>query len=88
MFLKRISIGLTRSKYINTIANGELTWSYCAAPSPVPLQGGNVAQYVERARQQYEDHTAIIVRHQNVRKTFREIDEEVFQIIPDSISQK
>ena len=54
-----------------------LTQSYTNGASTVPLIGETIGVYFRKAAERWADRPALIVRHQNVRWTYRELNERV-----------
>ena len=54
-----------------------LTQSYTQGASAVPLIGDTIGVYFQKAAERWADCPALIVRHQNVRWTYRELNERV-----------
>jgi fatty-acyl-CoA synthase len=60
-----------------TFAGNGLTASYMHGVSPTPLMGLTVGALFDRTAERWPDATALVVRHQNVRWTWRELKHEV-----------
>ncbi|MDH3791192.1 MAG: AMP-binding protein, partial [Rhodospirillales bacterium] len=54
-----------------------LTASYVHGVSMTPLMGATVGALFDRTAERWPDNTALVVRHQNVRWTYRELRREV-----------
>ena len=52
-------------------------WSYVCGPGQPPLLGLTIGQAVDRAEDMFGDREALVVSHQNIRRTFTEIRQEV-----------
>ena len=52
-------------------------WSYVCGPGYPPLMGLTIGQAVDRAEDMFGDREALVVSHQNIRRTFTEIRQEV-----------
>lgn len=55
----------------------KLTQSYVHGASSVPLIGDTVGVHFDRAAERWPDYEALVVRHQGVRWTYRELKERV-----------
>jgi fatty-acyl-CoA synthase len=55
----------------------KLTTSYICAPCETPLVGYTVGQLLQRSTDLYADREAVVFIHQNIRKTFQQLLEEV-----------
>src|SRR6476620_5803461 len=51
--------------------------SYAHGPSTVPLLGHTIGEALNRAAAEFGDCDALIVRHQNIRYTYRQLLDEV-----------
>lgn len=51
--------------------------SYVSGPGNVPLTGMTVGQLLQRGAEKYGDAAAVVSVHQNIRKTFKQLLEEV-----------
>lgn len=54
-----------------------LRYSYVHGASDVPLQGETIGLHFERSVERWGDREAVVMRHQNVRLTFRQLRERV-----------
>ena len=54
----------------------ELTTSYVHGVSPTPLIGATVGALFDRTVEQWPDNPALVVRHQNLRWSYRELQQE------------
>ena len=52
-------------------------WSYVSGPGYPPLLGLTIGQAVDRAEDMFGDREALVVSHQNIRRTFSEVKQEV-----------
>jgi len=50
--------------------------SYANGPSTTPLLGLTIGEALNRAAAQFGDHDALVVRHQNIRYTYRQLQNE------------
>ena len=57
--------------------NEKLTWSYVSSPGDVPLMGLTLGQLLQRAADVYGDQTSAVFLHQNIRKSFHELLQDV-----------
>jgi fatty-acyl-CoA synthase len=55
----------------------ELQWSYVHGICDTPLIGETIGRFFDRACSQWADRPALIVRHQNLRLTYRELQRKV-----------
>ena len=49
-------------------------WSYVSGPGFPPLMGFTIGQTVDRAADMYGDREAIVVTHQNIRRTYTQAE--------------
>lgn len=56
-----------------------LWWSYANGTSDVPLLGVTIGDMFDSTVEKYPDHPALIAREQNIRLTYRELQEQVNQ---------
>ena len=56
----------------------KLTTSYTCAPCETPLVGYTVGQLLQRSTELYADREAVVFIHQNIRKTFQQLLQEVY----------
>ena len=68
---------LSTSQVGQHLKQEKLTWSYMLGTSSVPLRGLTVGQLLQKAADSYGDRTSTVVVHQNIRKSFRQVFEEV-----------
>src|ERR1700753_360847 len=54
-------------------------WSYTSATSDLPLLGLTIGDMFDQTVESYPDNPALIVRHQNIRLTYRELQAQVNQ---------
>src|ERR1051325_4386645 len=54
-----------------------MTWSYASVVTGKPLIGETIGENLERAVARFGDREALVVRHQQVRLTYAELDEQV-----------
>jgi fatty-acyl-CoA synthase len=54
-------------------------WSYTSGTSDTPLLGLTIGDMFDQTAEKYPDHPALISRHQNIRLTYRELQEQVNQ---------
>lgn len=52
-------------------------WSYANGTSDVPLLGVTIGDMFDQTVEKYPDHPALIAREQNIRLTYRELQEQV-----------
>uniref|UniRef100_UPI002ACC2859 AMP-binding protein n=1 Tax=Thermogemmatispora sp. TaxID=1968838 RepID=UPI002ACC2859 len=52
-------------------------WSYASGPSDVPLLGLTIGDLFDQTVERFPDHPALIVRHQGIRLTYRQLQAEV-----------
>jgi len=52
-------------------------WSYVSGPGFPPLMGFTIGQTVDRAADMYGDREAIVVTHQNIRRTYTQVKQEI-----------
>lgn len=57
--------------------NEKLTWSYVSSPGDVPLLGLTLGQLLQRAADSYGDQTSAVFLHQNIRKSFHQLLQDV-----------
>jgi fatty-acyl-CoA synthase len=60
-------------------AQSGLRWSYANGTSDVPLLGVTIGDMFDSTVEKYPDHPALIAREQNIRLTYRELQEQVNQ---------
>src|SRR5437764_1051279 len=60
-------------------ARTELRWSYANGTSDVPLLGLTIGDMFDQTVEKYPDQPALISRQQNVRLTYRQLQEQVNQ---------
>src|SRR5436305_3071096 len=60
-------------------ARAELRWSYANGTSDVPLLGLTIGDMFDQTVEKYPDQPALISRQQNVRLTYRQLQEQVNQ---------
>src|SRR5438552_1594062 len=60
-------------------ARAELRWSYANGISDVPLLGLTIGDMFDQTVEKYPDQAALISRQQNVRLTYRQLQEQVNQ---------
>ena len=60
-------------------AQAELRWSYASGTSDTPLLGLTIGDQFDVTAAQYPDQPALIARAQNIRLTYRELQEQVNQ---------
>ena len=58
-------------------ARAELRWSYANGTSDVPLLGLTIGDMFDQTVEKYPDQPALISRQQNVRLTYRQLQEQV-----------
>ena len=54
-------------------------WSYTSGTSDIPLLGLTIGDLFDRTAATYPDHPALIARHQHIRLSYRELQEQVNQ---------
>src|SRR3974390_402121 len=54
-------------------------WSYTSGISDIPLLGLTIGDLFDQTVEQYPDQPALISRHQNIRLTYRELQDQVNQ---------
>lgn len=54
-------------------------WSYTSGTSDTPLLGLTIGDMFDQIAEKYPDQPALIARHQNIRLTYRELQEQVNQ---------
>jgi len=57
----------------------ERQWSYSSATSDTPLLGVTIGDMFDQTAEKYPDNPALVVRHQNIRLTYRELQAKVNQ---------
>src|SRR5579875_95413 len=57
----------------------EYQWSYTSGTSDVPLLGLTIGDMFDQTVAKYPDHPALISRHQNIRLTYQELQDQVNQ---------
>lgn len=57
----------------------ERRWSYTSAISDTPLLGLTIGDMFDQTAEKYPDQPALISRHQNIRLTYRQLQEQVNQ---------
>src|SRR5581483_2350245 len=57
----------------------ERRWSYTSGTSDIPLLGLTIGDLFDQTAEKYSDHLALISRHQNIRLSYRELQEQVNQ---------
>ena len=55
-------------------------WSYVCGPGYPPLMGITIGQGVDRAADLFGDREGLVVTHQNVKRNFTELKEEIDQL--------
>ena len=60
-----------------TAVEHQSKWSYVCGPGYPPLMGLTIGQAVDRAEDMFGDREALVVTHQNIRRTFTEVKQEV-----------
>lgn len=54
-----------------------LAWSYVSGTSDTPLLGLTIGDCFDQTVERYPDNEALVVRHQNIRLTYRQLQQEV-----------
>ena len=60
--------------------SGKLTQSYVHGASAEPLIGETIGAHFDRAARRWPDHEALVVRHQDIRWTYRELQQRVDEV--------
>jgi fatty-acyl-CoA synthase len=60
-------------------AQAERQWSYTSGTSDTPLLGLTIGDMFDQTAEKYPDHPALLVRQQNIRLTYRQLQEQVNQ---------
>jgi len=68
-----------KSKMRVPIVENEQKWSYTSGISDTPLLGVTIGDLFDLTVEKYPDHPALISRHQNIRLTYRELQDQVNQ---------
>ena len=55
----------------------ERRWSYTGGTADTPLLGMTIGDMFDQTSQNYPDHLALISRHQQIRLTYRQLQEQV-----------
>jgi fatty-acyl-CoA synthase len=65
------------SSSFSASAQGERRWSYTSGTSDVPLLGLTIGDLFDQTVARFPDHPALIVRHQGIRWSYRELQAQV-----------
>ncbi len=68
-----------QSKLSEPIVQNGYHWSYTSGISDIPLLGLTIGDLFDQTVEKYPDHPALISRHQNIRLTYRELQDQVNQ---------
>ena len=70
---------LETKEYHTPTAQAETRWSYTSGTSDTPLLGLTIGDLFDQSAENYPDHLALIVRQQQIRLTYRQLQEQVNQ---------
>ncbi len=70
---------MQRDSSISSTEQAERRWSYASGTSDVPLLGLTIGDMFDQTTEKFPDHPALISRHQQIRLTYRELQEQVNQ---------
>ena len=62
-----------------TLEQTERRWSYTSGTSDTPLLGMTIGDMFDQTAENYPDHLALISRQQQIRLTYRQLQEQVNQ---------
>ncbi len=74
------------TRYPNAIsANAPLTFSHDKGPTDIPLIEQTIGEFFDSMVERYPDKEVLIVRHQNIRWTYRQLQQKVNQLASSMI---